>query len=99
MLCPYTLSSPSSGVTVKHSGAFGLPLRTSSGGESTRSLASMRRARGTRVRLASSGGERPGARQDDPAGADRSEEPVLPTDQIFAVPAARAGAVGRLLRS
>src|SRR5439155_24460191 len=41
----------------------------------------------------------PGAREDDLAGADRGEESVLSTDQVLAVPAARAGAARGLLRS
>ena len=34
--------------------------------------------------------------QDDPAGADRGDEPVLPADQVLAVPAARPGHARRL---
>ena len=34
--------------------------------------------------------------QDDPAGADRGDEPVLAADQVLAVPAARPGHAGRL---
>ena len=40
-------------------------------------------------------GERRGEGQADSAGADRSDEPVVPADQVLAVPAARPGHAGR----
>ena len=55
-----------------------------------------RPARARQSRCSLVGGGRADEGQDDPAGADRGDQPVLAADQVLAVPAARPGDARRL---